>query len=172
MHKIIFASKDKQLRGVIIGKRGSKIRELKEKYGCDIVTNDDGFIISSDDQSKILECNSEMMRIQSSLIRSQKKFTKNSTKTYKPKATTKITPVLETSSTFDVFDSSSEYEEDEGYLETKTEPRKSSGALSEIDMAEHLKSIISKLAIEADKEFDDPNAFEPIPEGVLWSDLF
>ena len=37
-----------------------------------------GFIISSDDQSNILECYSEMMRIQRSLIRSQKKFTKNS----------------------------------------------------------------------------------------------
>ena len=171
MHKIIFASKDKQLRGVIIGKKGSKIRELKEKYDCDIVTNDNGFIISSDNQSNILECNSEMMRIQSSLIRSQKNFTKKSTNSYKSR-TAKITPVLETSSTFDVFDSSSDYEEDEGYLETKTEPRKSSGALSEIDMAEHLKSIISKLAIESAKEFDDPKMCDPIPEGVLWSDLF
>ena len=172
MHKIIFNSKDKQLRGVIIGKKGSKIRELKEKYDCDIITNDDGFIISSDNQSKILECNSEMMRIQSSLIRSQKKFTKKSTNSYKSRTSAKITPVLETSSTFDIFDSSSEYEEDEGYLETKTETRKSSGALSEIDMAEHLKSIISKLAIEANREFDDPKIYEPIPEGVLWSDLF
>ena len=115
MPQIIFTTENMQLRGIIIGKRGAKIRELKEKYQCEIITNPQGFIITSEKEANILACNSEMMRIKDSLLSRSRYETDTYTYT-KPKTNkyiVKTKPIIKESSAFELLESSSDDESDE-----------------------------------------------------------
>ena len=125
MPQIIFSTDDKKLRGVIIGKRGAKVRELMETHGTRIITKPDGFIITHDKEPNMLACYAEMNRIKESIKRwnINSEYKKN-TYIKKPKVFTKPSKsTIETVSTFDALDSSSdeEDEDDEEHEETKFE---------------------------------------------------
>ena len=113
MPQIIFTTENMQLRGIIIGKRGAKVRELKEKYQCEIITNSQGFIITSEKEANILACNSEMMRIKNSLLSRSRYETNTYTKPKTKKYVVKTKPIIKESSAFELLESSSDDESDE-----------------------------------------------------------
>ena len=113
MPQIIFTTENMQLRGIIIGKRGAKVRELKEKYQCEIITNSQGFIITSEKEANILACNSEMMRIKDSLLSRSRYETNTYTKPKTKKYVVKTKPIIKESSAFELLESSSDDESDE-----------------------------------------------------------